>query len=479
MKKIVVIVTVLLFGLAFPSFGVQGYKIYLKVPGVKDSMVYLTHYFGKPLPNIYKKDSARFDRNGVAEFYSEDTAFLGGIYLMLLSDKQTYFEFLLKKGDDLSMTVDLKKLPGGVKYKNSPENERFQDYEEYLKTYSKGQDALKKEYAAARTQADTLAVRKKSAAASKELTAYRKDYISKYPGTLLSAIFGALLVPEVPEGVHYLADGKTRDSAFAYTYYKTHYWDGFDFQDDRLINTPILDARLEEYMKKWVVQWPDSIEHESDQLLKKTRGSKELFKYSLWWLTRYVEGSKVMGMDEAFVYLVENYYMKGDAYWLSNDDLTKYLDRAMKIAPNVIGNIAPDIKLKNVLTQKDETLMDVQAPYTLVVFYSPDCGHCQKELPEIDSLYQAVLKGKGVQVFTVATEGEQSKIAEFLEKDKLLQWTNTWDPDHVGDWRGKYDVYSTPTIYLLDDRKIIRGKKLDHTNILSVLEMQERKKAKK
>jgi hypothetical protein len=52
-----------------------------------------------------------------------------------------------------------------------------------------------------------------------------------------------------------------------------------------------------------------------------------------------------MGMDEVFVYMVENYYMKGDAYWLDNDGLQKYYDRAAKIAPNLIGNLAPEIKM--------------------------------------------------------------------------------------------------------------------------------------
>eukprot|EP01030_Chromulinospumella_sphaerica_P014279 gene14279-14072_t len=47
-----------------------------------------------------------------------------------------------------------------------------------------------------------------------------------------------------------------------------------------------------------------------------------MFHYTLWWITRYVENSKVMGMDEVFVYLVENYYMKGDAFWLKSDELS-------------------------------------------------------------------------------------------------------------------------------------------------------------
>ncbi len=475
MKRIAIVATLVLLSMASLSFGRTTYKIHLKIPGVKDSMVYLAHYYGKPLPTIYKRDSARFDKKGNAEFAASDSEFVGGIYMMLLSDKKTYFEFLLNNNDDFTINVDLDKLPEGVKFKNSPENERFQQYVDFLKGYSANQESLKKELAQAKTAADTAAVRKKAGLSSKDLTNYRRGYATKNPNTLLANIFNALELPVVPEGDHFLADGKTKDSTFSYTYYKSHYWDMFNYQDDRLIHTPILDAKLDEYMNKLVIPYPDSVEHESDVLLKKAEGTKDLFKYTLWWLTRNVENSKVMGMDEAFVYLVENYYMKGKAFWLSTEDLNKYMDRAMKIAPNVIGNVSPDVKTKNVFTGKEEDMHSLKGSYTLLIFYSPDCGHCQKELPEIDSLYRAVLKDKGVKVYTVATEGDEKKISEFITKNKLEEWTNTWDPEHAGDWRGKYDVYSTPTIYILDDRKIIRGKRLDHSNIYSVLEMQERK----
>ena len=464
--------------MAQESIARDGYHIRLKVTGVKDSMVYLAHYYGKPLPTIYKRDSARFDKNGVAEFNNADPAFVGGIYMMLLSDRKTYFEFLADNGDDMTITADISKLPEGVKFKNSAENDHFQEYVDFLKGYSENQQALKKEFTEAKTAADTAVVRKKASASSKDLTNYRHEYAKSHPNTLLASIFNALDMPQVPEGEHLLPDGKTKDSSFAYNYYKEHFWDGFNFQDDRLIHAPIYDAKITEYMNKLVLPWPDSVEKEGDMLLKKTKGTKDLFKYTLWWLTRNVEDSKIMGMDEVFVYLVENYYMKGDAFWLTNDELNKYLDRAQKIAPNVIGNLSPEVKLPNVITKKDESLHDVKGDYTLLIFYSPTCGHCQKELPALDSLYKAVLKGKGLKIFSVATEGDEKSITDFITRNKLDEWTNTWDHDHVGDWRGKYDVYSTPTIYLLDEKKIIRGKRLDHSNLAGLVEMLE-KKAKK
>jgi hypothetical protein len=98
-----------------------------------------------------------------------------------------------------------------------------------------------------------------------------------------------------------------------------------------------------------------------------------------------------------------------------------------------------------------------------------------KEVPLIDSVYQAVLKDKGMKVYAVRTEGPVDKWQEFLKKNKLEGWYNVYDPEHTSDYRSKYDVYSTPVIYLLDEKKIIRGKRLDHSNILSVVEMLEKK----
>ena len=478
MKRII-LVALLLVSMGQLSIAHQGYQIHLKIDGVKDSMVYLVHYYGRPLPTIYKRDSAHFNKSGIAVFKSNDSSFVGGIYMMLLSDKKTYFEFLLNNGDNMEIAANVSKLPEDVTFKNSAENEHFQEYVHFLKGYSVSQQELQKEYKAAKTAADTSVVRKKSVASSRQLTNYRREYIKAHPNTLLATIFSALEVPQVPEGEHFLADGRTKDSAFAYNYYKAHFWDGFNFQDDRLIHAPIYDAKIDEYMNKLVLPWPDSVEKESDMLLRKTRGTKDLFKYTLWWLTRNIENSKIMGMDEAFVYLVENYYMKGDAVWLSSDELAKYLDRAQKIAPNVIGNLAPEVKLPEVTSKKVESMLGMKAKYTLLIFYAPSCGHCQKELSDIDSLYKAVFKGKGVKVFTVATEGDENAITDFIKKYKTEDFTNTWDHDRVGDWRGKYDVYSTPSIYLLDEKKIIRGKRLDHSNIGGLIDILERKENKK
>jgi thiol-disulfide isomerase/thioredoxin len=473
MKRITLLASLLIAGLAQNAFAKDGYKIQLKFTDVTDSVVYLAHYYGKTLPTIYKADSAKLDKNGVAVFESKEK-FTGGIYMMLLSDKKTYFEFLLDNGNDMSITATQKKLPEDIKFKGSPENDRFQDYVKFLKEFGGKQQALQTKYSESKTATDSANIRKQLTEGSKKLIAYRREYVTKNPGTLLTSIFNSLEVPQVPEGKHYLADGKTEDSTFAYNYYKGHYWDNFNLQDDRLIYTPVYDAKLEEYFSKLVLPVIDSMEYEADKLLAKSEGTKDMFKYTLWWLTHYVESSKVMGMDEVFVYLVENYYMKGKATWLDNEALQKYFEAAQKIAPNVIGNVGADIKMQD-LTGKEQSLHSVKSKYTLLIFWSPECGHCLHEIPKIDSVYKAVLKNKGVKVYSVRVEGDEQKWKDVIKKEGLEDWINVWDPEYKSNFRSKYNVYSTPVIYLLDERKIIRGKKLDHSTIPQVLEMLEKR----
>src|SRR5690606_33693374 len=120
------------------------------------------------------------------------------------------------------------------------------------------------------------ALRDESEKLGQSLAAYRKDYVAKYPNTLLSSLMQTLIVPEAPPGPHYLDDGKTIDSNFAYHFYKDHYWDNFDFSDNRLMFAPIYESRLNEYFNRLVLQIPDTVNAEADSILAKARQGKEI-----------------------------------------------------------------------------------------------------------------------------------------------------------------------------------------------------------
>lgn len=476
MTRLFKIVLIILSFLTVQSSAKDGYRVQLKFTDVKDTMVYLAHYFGKPLPTIFKTDSVKLDKNGIGIMQGKEKI-LGGIYIIILEDKKTYFDVLLNNGDDISITVSLRELPLGIKYTNSPENDYFMDYSRFIANYGQKQMGLDKQLQNAKTNTDSNKIKNKINDELKELNSFRNSFMSKHPQAMLTKVFKAMDVPVVPPGPHYLADGKTLDTTFAYYYYKQHYWDGFDFTDDRLINTPIYDSRLEEYFSKLVVPHEDSVIKEGVILLAKTKNSPELFKYTLWWITHYSEESKIMGMDAVFVYMVENYYMKGEATWLKPDELQKYISHARKIAPNVIGNLAPDIKLPDV-NGKEQSLSKIDAKYILLLFWSPDCGHCKQEVPKIDSMYKAYYKKKGVKIYAVSTYDDEKVWKDYIKENKLDEWIHVWDPKRESNFREDYNVYMTPITYLLDDKKIIKGKKLDYVNIAGLIDAIERSSKK-
>lgn len=476
MKKFSLIVLLCLLGLAVHAR--HGYKIKVTFKqDIPDSVIYLAHYYAKPPPTIYKIDSAVVVNKRNATFETGDSV-LGGIYLVLFDKNSKFADVVINNGDDMEMAIDADNLPAGIIFKNSPENASYAAYQADAEKYGKKMQGLSTELKDAKTSKDTQRIRDQYKKAEDGMHDLQKKYVTEHPNTLLAEVFKAITPPEVPKGKHYLSDGKTVDSLYPFNYIHDHFWDNFNFHDNRIMYTPIYDGRLNDYFSNYVYPVPDSFNKAADELIARARPSSEIFKYTLHWLAGYTETSKIMGMDESFVYLVENYYMKGDASWLDSAQLAKYTDRAQKIAPNVIGNPAPALNLKDVFTLQDVNLNTIQAPYTLLVFWSPECAHCQHEIPLLDSLYNAKLKSYGVKVLSVPTDGELDSIRNFIKQYKITEWENAVEPNSSS-YRSQYDVYSTPKIYLLDEKKTIQGKGLDHTNILNVIQYLEKKKKEK
>jgi thiol-disulfide isomerase/thioredoxin len=124
------------------------------------------------------------------------------------------------------------------------------------------------------------------------------------------------------------------------------------------------------------------------------------------------------------------------------------------------------------------TLEEIKADFTVLVFYGPTCGHCKKEIPKIkkdvDSL---ITNGYNIETFAVATEFDLSEWKRFIHDQKTGSWINVADINHddegnpvaSSDWRDKYDIYSTPVVYLLDKQKKIIAKRITHQQIVEII----------
>jgi thiol-disulfide isomerase/thioredoxin len=468
MRKLLLVL--LLLSLPYALSARDGYSIKLNFSDLKNTVVRLAHYYGKPAP-VYQVDSVALNEQGIGTLATNEKI-IGGIYILMLPGNN-YFEFLLNNGDAIGITATAANIPASIVYSNSPENERFQKYNLYLQNFALRHQSYQSELAKTASKTEKAAVQDKINKAISEVSNYRINYIKQYPGTLLSNIFKATIMPEAPAGKHYLPSGKV-DTLYSFYFIKSHYWDNVDFSDERLVYTPVLGSRYHDFLTNYTVHTADSAAKAVDLLLDKAKANLEIKKYTLSWLSQYALESNIMGMDELFVYIVENYYMKGYADWMSKDLLDKYAKRAQEIAPNVIGNKAPEIRMVD-MDNNEIPMSYIDAKYTLLIFWAPDCGGCTREVPIIDSIYRNRLKAKGVRIYAVNIDVNKDQWSKVIKEKKLSDdWIHVYDPEQKSTYKADYDVYATPSIYLLDKNKIIRGKRLDHTNISYLVDILER-----
>lgn len=447
MRKLLVIFIAGL--LAQLQLSAQGYQLTVQLKNYTGGKLFLAHYMGQ---TTYLADSAELNAQGVAILKGKESL-PGGIYLIVLPGKQKYFEMLLDKQQVFSISADTSDLSGKTVYTNSPDNDLFLSYNRFLKSQESLGNAIHAQLSAARTAADSAKVLPMQQELGKKIQTFRASFIEQHPKQLLTAVFKAMKDPVVPP------QPSGEDSTFAYRYYKAHYWDETDLSDGRLVRTPVLEGRLQKYFSQLVPLQPDSILAECDALIARTKGDKEAFKFVLWWLTHRYESSPYMGMDAVFVHLVEKYYVAGKATWLSQEQLSKIISRAYAIAPNLIGQQAAPLELRDT-SGKAVSLYKTKARYTVLVFWDPTCGHCITEIPRLDSAYNASWKQKGVAVIGIKTEGTREEWLGFIKNKHLTGWVHAWDPQSQSNYRRLYDVYSTPVIYLLDEQKKIIAKRL-------------------
>ena len=458
----------------------SGYSINGSVEGLQDTSVILAYYFGG---KQYATDTAQ-SVNGKFTFKGEKEL-KGGMYLIVLPNQQ-YFDIIVSE-KRFSFSTKIKDLVGAMTFKNSKENPPFYEYLNFITQMQKEVTPIRQQLES--TEGDAKkALQDKATAIDKQVKAFRTDYMKKYSDKFFSKIVIATTEIEIPESP--LDSTGNPDKTFPYRFYKKHFWDNIDFSDARMLRTPIFYNKMDQYLDKLTAKHPDSISVSADVLVNLSKANGEIFQYVVSYITSTYERSKIMGMDAVFVHMVENYYITNQCDWVDSTQLVKIADRAQKIAPNLIGRKASEFLdfygrpfMKDTLG-KLHTLQEIKADYTLLVFYGPTCGHCKKEIPKIKHSLDSLIEiGIDIKPFSVATEFDKAEWKKFINAQKIGDWINVSDINHdeegnpvaSSDWRDKYDIYSTPVIYLLDKEKKIIAKRISYKQIAEIVGRLEEK----
>jgi len=502
MKKIIVS-----FVLFFGWMSVQaqtGHEIKINLKNCNDTIAYLAYY---QFDKLYISDTCKKVVNGNIVFKGKKNLDKG-VYFLLSQAKSNYFDFIIdEQSQKQQINSDKSNLLENLKAVNSKQNENFFNYIRFVSSKNKEFDSFKKSIKEQKKPDSTALLTKEFKVLNDGILENDLSCIAQNNGNYLGEIIN-LKTDKVAKDIPKASNGRP-DSIFAYHYFKKHFWDGVNFQDDAMLRNPFFVNKVKQYFNTVVVQHPDSVCVEIDRMMLKTKPGTKMNMLLLAYFTQTYEIPKIMGMDKVFVYMVDNYFKTGKAKGVYDESVIKIIiNRGNVLAPLQLGKTAPELLMIDVpghekiakmgfeaaktseeitkiyYAHKPEiektyvSLSSIKADYLILIFWDVECGHCQKEVPKILEMYHDFQKEKkDVKVFGVYTQNDFDKYNKYIIDNKL-DWINVYDGVHINNLKDKYDVVTTPVIYILDKNKVIKAKGIGSEAIKSIISQMEKEYSK-
>jgi thiol-disulfide isomerase/thioredoxin len=390
------------------------------------------------------------DAKGKFTWTSEDNI-KPGMYLLLVKPSNIFAQFMVNEGDKkVNLSFDYNK-PTVLEFKESEINTAFYEYLAFLGTKKVVSDTLKARLDRAKAAGESEdAIKADFTKLNDEVSAYQDKVVARYPKSTLAFLITSSKEITLPEFTGTEEESKKN----RFLYYKQHYFDNFDFKHPALIRMPTSHPKISGYISRLTNQDPDSIIVALDYILSLVEHDQDAYRYYLAdYLNKYAQ-QKYVGHDAIYVHLAEKYYLKGKTPWVKEESLTKMSQNVKDLKPILIGKVIPNI------TTYDEggkpvELHKINAEYTVLIFWAPDCGHCKKIMPEVVKFYKNVKDTKDVKIIGVCTKGGEktSTCWEGVKEKGMEDFINT--ADEYSRYNQLIRVPSTPKIFLLDRNKKI------------------------
>lgn len=495
MKAFLVFVLLLTSGLSY------GQKIRFKISNHKDTTVNLVRYFGK---GLFYSDTAEM-KNGVIEF--DGSKQKAGILALFMPD-QKMLEFVYNNEEEISIEATYPDLMGTTKIKKSVENTIFIDYVHFMNTKRLQAENYREQMKAYKSgDVEYEKLKGLLTETTESVVAKQKEIVGAHSDKLVGKIVRMSMDIEIPEAPKD-DKGNIIDSSFRFKYYRAHYFDNFDFNDDRLVRTSIFNAKLTSYFSNEMM-FPhcDTILKYAFDLCDRIPVGSSTYEYTVSWITSNYEKSKLMNMDKVFVGMAERYYCAKDengkpkGFWLTETSLDKVCEKAKTNRLLVYGMRPPNIILPDTTDAKWVDFYSLKKDYTILYFWDPECGHCKKVTPKLQTLYAEKLRDRNIEVFAVgkAVGADFEKWKAFIRQynmsfinvavtdriykdamdktnnqQKLMELLKYTTIESLNNQQ-TYDVFTTPRIFVLDKDKKIVAKGLSISQLEDFLDRMQGK----
>lgn len=480
-----------------------GYEIIINLKNCKDTIAYLTYYeFGNKLTEA----TCHKIKNGKIVFKGKGKL-SKGIYSLTGQDKKNHMDFFI---DDSTQNLELKSdetenyMKDAVALNSKLEDDFFTYVKYLIKQNSNIKELVEKGKGLPKKDSIAL-VSPKIKETLKDIYNYEDSFMTKNKGTYVAEVVNLKnerTLSDVPNA----SNGKP-DSLLIKKYYRNHYWDNVNFNNVAICRNQFFGAKLNHYLDDVITPNVDTVAVEIDKIINKTKVNPTLTKLLLNHLANKYEDA-AMGFDKILIHLVDTYFITGKAksFYKEQSEIDRIIKRADKLRPLQIGQIAPDLAMirasdrnkiakmgfENVKNSDELTKLffsnekeinnmylkmnSISAEYLIVAFWDIDCSHCKIEIPKLLDLYHEFQKeNKDIKVYSVYIYHEPDKYVQYIA-EKKLDWINVYDGVYYNNVVDKYEVLTTPTIYILDKNKVIKAKKMPVDKIKTIITGLEKNK---
>lgn len=445
------------------SYGGDGHKITFELKNYDSSELIIGYYYGE---QTLVQDTLRTDQADGKFILEGEEPLNHGVYLMLTQPTVEFIQFLVEEDQEFTLKTNALEL-GDVKFEGSEENTRFYNYLDFIKDNRKSVTELQKK----KSELDSLGkptdkLTEEIQKINTSVRAKQNNVASENPNSIISMLINANKQIEIPEFEGTEEEIKLKK----FKYYKDHYFDHIPLDKPETIRTPFLHERVNYYLDKLTHAHPDSINKSLDTILFKSKPAEETYRYYLSHFLNKYHGSKVVGYDAVYVHLALEYYAKGEAPWVDEENLNKIIDKAKRTKPLLIGKQAPDFSAKD-KDGVDHTLSKIDADYKVLMFWKPECGHCKKAMPHVIE-FQDKFIDKGVRVISFCTDGRKNikKCWESVEEKGMNNLLNLADEIGRSQAQAKFYATSTPYIYILNRAGEILMKRIGAEQLEEVMD---------
>ena len=240
-------------------------------------------------------------------------------------------------------------------------------------------------------------------------------------------------------------------------YLVTHYWDRFDFSDEKLTLRPeITEQAFVDYINILSYVPSDKAEESLHHTLKKAEADKAMYIYFGTLFEKYFHDPNSPFRNEEFYIPVLQELANSEIP--SEADKSRYrfqFDMAMK---NRVGETANDFAY-TLASGESRRMHSIKSEFLVLMFSNPGCPTCGSVtdvLTKSVTLSEAFSMNSPTRtMITVLTVYPDADIDEWRSHlaEMPANWTHSYDKGTTITRQKLYDIKAIPTLYLLDKNK--------------------------